>query len=401
MKEKLSSRDKNLFERNIFLTYLRGCFSWGRFFVPVLALFYIASQVSLEQFSIIFAVFSLSILILEIPTGVLADLLGKKKTLILSSLMYVIEVVIIAFFNGFWPLLIAKIISGMGVSLSSGTGSALIYDSLTRLGREEEHKKILGKLLYLTNISMAIVFITGAYLFTLYYKLPAYLSLPFLIANLVVAFFLKEPFNPSKKFNIKNAYAHLIEGLKSFLKNKYLVYLALFTLIIGSTISMMLSYSSTYYELIFIPVALIGVIAFVQSLLTAYSSRRAHKWEEKLGERKSLFFIQLIIILALLCMGFMLPKVGFVFLLIISFTGGFYSVLIGDYVNRHVKSSHRATMLSINNMFDNIGEFLLFPVLGFGIKSIGMGNTFTYFALFVVVYLVILWFVFRKVSSNS
>ena len=60
---------------------------WGRFFIPVLALFYIASQVSLEQFTIIMAVFAFSTLILEIPTGVIADLLGKRKTLLISRLM--------------------------------------------------------------------------------------------------------------------------------------------------------------------------------------------------------------------------------------------------------------------------------------------------------------------------
>src|SRR3989344_7479236 len=97
--------DKKYFERNITLNYIIGSLMWGRFFIPVLALFYIASQVSLEQFAIIMSVFAFTTLILEIPTGVIADLLGKKKTLLLSRLMYVIEIVIIAFGNGFWPFL--------------------------------------------------------------------------------------------------------------------------------------------------------------------------------------------------------------------------------------------------------------------------------------------------------
>ena len=114
---------------------------WGRFFIPVIALFYIASQVTLEQFTIIFSIFALATLILEIPSGVVADILGKKKTLLLSRALYVIEVYILTFHNGFLLFLIAKIISGFGVSLSSGTSSALLYDTLKKLKRERKNIK--------------------------------------------------------------------------------------------------------------------------------------------------------------------------------------------------------------------------------------------------------------------
>jgi len=74
---------------------------WGRFFIPVLALFYVASQVSLDQFAIIMSVFALTILILEIPSGVFADLLGKKNALFLSRGLMLVEVFILATANGF------------------------------------------------------------------------------------------------------------------------------------------------------------------------------------------------------------------------------------------------------------------------------------------------------------
>ena len=54
-------------ERNITLYYTMSSLMWARFFIPVLALFYIASEVSITEFSIIMGVFSLGILLLEIP----------------------------------------------------------------------------------------------------------------------------------------------------------------------------------------------------------------------------------------------------------------------------------------------------------------------------------------------
>ena len=53
---------------------------WGRFFIPVLALFYVASQVTLPEFGVIMAAFALVILLLEIPTGIVADFLGTPSS---------------------------------------------------------------------------------------------------------------------------------------------------------------------------------------------------------------------------------------------------------------------------------------------------------------------------------
>ncbi len=377
--------NKKNFERNIKLNYIISSLMWGRFFIPVLALFYIASQVTLEQFTIIMAVFAFSTLILEIPTGVIADLLGKKKALLISRAMYVIEIILIAFFNGFWIFLIAKIISGIGVSFGSGTNSALLYDSLKRLGREKEHKKISGLTNTVSKVSMAVVFIIGAYLFGLNYKLPAIASLPLIILGFVLTFFLKEPYQSKTKINLKNSLNHMKNGFNLFKNNYSLKYLAFFTFLIGSTISMMLSLSSKYFEAILIPIALIGVVSFVMNLVSAYSAKKAHSIEEKIGEKKSIYLTTILIFISLFLMSFVAPYVGLLFFLIIAWVQGFYEVIIGDYVNHHIESSHRATMLSINNMFDNMGITLLFPLIGYFNKVYGLKISLFLFSIFILI----------------
>jgi len=63
-------------KRNIPLLFVTASLVWVRFYIPILALFYIASQVTFKEFTIILAVFSLVTLLLEVPSGVFADLLG-------------------------------------------------------------------------------------------------------------------------------------------------------------------------------------------------------------------------------------------------------------------------------------------------------------------------------------
>lgn len=51
---------------------------WGRFFLPVLALFYIASQVTVDDFTIIMAAFAAVTFALTVPSGVIAGLVRRR-----------------------------------------------------------------------------------------------------------------------------------------------------------------------------------------------------------------------------------------------------------------------------------------------------------------------------------
>jgi predicted MFS family arabinose efflux permease len=248
---------------------------------------------------------------------------------------------------------------------------------------------------YISNISMAFVFIIGAYLFTINPKLPAILSLIPIITGFILIFFMTEPYRNRKKVNFVNSWKHLKEGLRLFWNNNYLKYLAMFTFIILSAVSVMLSFSSAYFQEIRIPVYLMGAVAFVASLITAFSSKRTHKLEEKIGEKKSLFIVQIALIFSIVLMSLMIPYIGVLFYLLIPFVNGFFNVLVSDYANRNIDTQHRATMLSINNMFGNIGNTFIFPVIGWGIKSYSMGRTFFVFGIFIMAFLFIVYF-YRK-----
>ncbi len=388
---------KEVLKRNVPIMAATACLMWGRFFIPVLALFYIASKVSLTQFSIIMSVFSLSILLLEVPTGVIADLLGKKKTLILSRSFYVMEIFLLAFFNGFWIFLVAKIISGFGVSLSSGTTSAMLYDTLKKQGRAKEHKRINGFITTLSNVFMAVVFIIGAFLFSINYKLPAIVSLPIISVGLVLTFFLEEPYITKKKLNIHNYFKHMKEGISYFRKSNFVKHLAFLSFFTSAAIVISLSMSSAYFEKILIPVSLIGVIAFASSMITAFISKKAHKWEDILKEKKSIFIIQFFVVIGIVLMSLMLPYWGLLFYFIIPFIYGFEQIVFSDYLNRNIKSSHRATLLSLNNMFGNLGIFLLFPLVGYLIKVKSFAFSYSSLAIIILIgYSLIYFYLWRN-----
>lgn len=384
-------------KKNILLMYITQSLMWGRFFVPVLALFYIASQVSIAQFSLIMSIFALATLLFEVPSGVITDLIGKKRALLISRFMYVVEIFLIAFFNGFWIFLVAKIISGIGVSLSSGTDSALMYDTLKKMKREKEYKKIAGIQSTIVSISMAIVFIIGGFLFSINNKLPAIASLPLIAIGFILTFFMEEPYKNKRKLCWYNSVKQLKESIYFFRKSNYVKYLAFFSLPIAALISILFSMSSAYFQVISIPIFVIGILAFISSMVTAFSAKISHPLESKLGEKKSLLLMWLFVFLGVGLMALMLRQIGAVFFFFIPFVDGIFGVVIDAYANKYIKTSHRTTILSIKNMFNNIGVFILFPIVGYLTKLISLqfsliflGAFFLVYSVFLLIYLKIL-----------
>jgi MFS family permease len=340
------------------------------------------------------AVFSLTILLLEIPSGVLADLIGKKKTLLIARFLYIIEIAIMAFGNGFWPFLIAKILSGIGTSMTSGTTSAFLYDTLKRMNREKDYVKISGTVWAITNTSMAFVFITGAWLFTIDNKLPAILSLPLVTLGWILTFFTEEPYPPKAKLTVSNSWKHLKEGLTYTWNHKYLKYLILFSLPIGTTAAILMNTTSAYYEAIGVPVAFIGTIAFANSIISAITGKKVHKIE-KLTDRQMLRLIEIIMITSIFLLALMKPYIGIIFYFGIFISFGLYMVLVDHITQKHIETSHRATVTSIKNMAENVGIFMLFPIFGY-IAKINMQSAITVLGTFMLVYAIVLYFYANK-----
>ncbi|MFH1978396.1 MAG: MFS transporter [Candidatus Aenigmatarchaeota archaeon] len=382
-------------QRNIPLIYISSGLMW-RFFVPVLALFYIASQVPIEEFAIILSVFALVTLALEIPSGVVADLLGKKRTLLVARFIYIIEIILLAFFNGFWLFLVAKILSGVAVSMTSGTNTALLYDTLKKLGREKENKKVYGNLTMITHIFMAFIFVAGGFLFSIDPKLPAIATIPLVVAGFILTFFLEEPYKNKKKLTIKNSFIHLKESFVYLKKHNYVKLLVLYSAPIIGTAGMLFSLSSVYFEIILIPVYLLGIIAFFTAMSTALASRKAHVFEEKLGEKKSLIVMQLISLIGLGLIALMVNYFGVIFYFFVPIVFGFSVVVVSDYMNKRIETSHRVTLLSIKNMIDNLWIFILFPIIGFWTKTESMQASFSYLWIVIVIYLAFLVLYFKK-----
>ena len=93
---------------------------WFMLFMPYVVPFYTSNGLTMHQVMILQAVYSVSIVVLEIPSGYFADVIGRRRTLILGAILGAAGYAVYSFSYGFLGFLVAELVLGFGQSFISG-----------------------------------------------------------------------------------------------------------------------------------------------------------------------------------------------------------------------------------------------------------------------------------------
>ena len=140
--------------------------------MPIVVPFYESNGLSMKDIMVLQAVYSIAIVVLEIPSGYLADVIGRRKTLIIGAMFGTIGFTTYSFSYGFLGFLVAEIILGIGQSCISGADSAMLYDSLLERGEEKKYTRFEGRITSLGNIAEAVAGILGGLLAGITLRVP-------------------------------------------------------------------------------------------------------------------------------------------------------------------------------------------------------------------------------------
>jgi hypothetical protein len=157
---------------------LYGFLKNQRFFDPFLMLFFLEKNLSYTQIGVLYSVKMLTRAILEIPTGVIADALGRRGTMIFSS-SYIVSFIVYYFSGNYFFLIVASFAFGVGDAFRTGTHKAMIFEYLKYKNWEDQKVHYYGHTRSWSQVGSAvssliaavIVFYSGRYtdifLFTL------------------------------------------------------------------------------------------------------------------------------------------------------------------------------------------------------------------------------------------
>ena len=178
------------FRMQIFKFEMYGFLKNLRFFEPYLIIYLTLSSLNLFQVGLLISIREIVIYIFEIPSGVIADMYGKKVELIMCFVFYIISFIVFFFATSFWMFAVAMILFGLGEAFRSGTHKAMIMGFLDHNGIKETKTKIYGQTRAMSLVGSMVMSII-AIVFVLWLPELKYLFLmsiiPYLLDVLLIA----------------------------------------------------------------------------------------------------------------------------------------------------------------------------------------------------------------------
>ena len=344
------------------LYILRGlAFAW--FPIPTIVLFYESYGLNIEQIVLLKTILSLSVLILEVPSGYLADLWGRKACLVVGSGVWIVSWLIYCTGSSFLEFAIAEILAGVTGSLISGANTALGYDTLLQLGREQYYQVWEGRLVAIAGISEAVCGIIGAAIASINLVYPFYLQTVCLIIYFGLALTLIEP-----EYHQSIVETQKLDRLKNIIidvvKRPRLRWLILLSGTFSSASFLIVWLSQDYLKQLEIPIQAFGWTWAIFHLGMSLASVNAYRLQRYLGIKKATFILVLILAISYVGLGNIERIYGIVFIMAIYMVRGFCSPLILNAINQQISSSVRATILSINSLVFRIAFAIVAPIIG-------------------------------------
>ena len=360
----LSEEKKRKLEGNIWKFYVLSFVSSLWFSSAIFILYY--QSFGLNYFQIGFLEMSIALfaLFLEVPSGAFADLIGRKWTVMIGMVGLSAGMLALGLAAGFFSLLFACFILAIGASMISGADIALIYDSLKNIGREKEFLKIRSRCVLVFYSAITIAAAAGGYMFSINIRLPYYLSA---VTFGITAFFMlsmQEPYIIKKRYNIARHIKQMKEGLRQLVRHEKLMWLTIMGICLGIFVLFFHNIVAQPYVLgLGFKVEHLAVVFAGIFLATGLIISQAPKIEKSLGEKKSFYAMVVLQFITFLLLASLAGKYVVFIVLLQYVMWEFTDVLMQTYMHEHIKSSHRATVVSIQRMIFGIVVVFVITVM--------------------------------------
>jgi len=318
------------------------------------------------QVMVLQAFFVFFIFLLEVPTGAIADHLGRKVSLILAAVMNTIAVLVYAAKPSFSVFLVGEFLWATSFALASGADEAFLYDSLKQMNEEDHSKKVLARFRSFEMSAYMVAAPVGSAIasFVGLRQTMVFMSVPFLLAFLL-ALTIEEPAYADRKES-RGYLETLVQGLKSFREHRILRILT-FDMVSISTLAFLIIWTyQPYLKEMGIPLVYFGFVHAGMTGMQIAVMNNFGRLEKLFGSRKGYLMGSAVIAGGAFVLLGIVPKpvVALPLLFVITGFGLSRRVLFENYMNKHIESSVRATVISAVSMIATLVMGLMYLALG-------------------------------------
>lgn len=338
--------------------------------VPVLSLLLIDKGASLSNISIIMGIYSLTVVVLELPTGILADVIGRKKIFCLSLIVALFGYSVILIGQGMIFLCIGIIFYGTSRALSSGSFDALFIDSyIETFGKDKLHK-ITVRLSVLDSLGLSLGALTGGVLpkfsqnlivdiGTFDLNLIAEILLIIIVLLLSVVFISENSKSEIKKnISLKN---HIKDSSLIVIKNRTIKCIFISAFATGFFLLTIETYWQPHFTSLLPDNSmywLLGIISFLYFASSIFGSIISEKIIERynLDFKKMYLILRTMLVSSLIVAALQLNAYSFiVFYTLIYLFLGMSNIPENVILNSEIPGNIRASVLSVNSLVLQMG----------------------------------------------
>ncbi|TVT52254.1 MAG: MFS transporter [Azoarcus sp. PHD] len=355
----------------------------SRFYYPVLAVLFLDLGLTATQYTLLNFVWALVIVLAEVPSGVLADRIGRRPLVLAAALCMVAEMLVLAAApqNGglllFLFCLLNRVLSGLAEAMASGADESLAFDALADEGREREWPQVLAQLMQWRAVGMVVAMLVGSAVYdpsllnalaasaglafaldqatTL--RFPIYLNLLTALGVLIVCLRMQEPARRSGGAipTTRQAVESMLDAGRWIARNPLALFVIIGGLLIDSVLRVFMTFGSAYYRMIDLPEASFGIIGATMAGIGIVVAPMARRLVTAGSMLRTYGALAALALLGLVGVALGIPHWGVLFALPLSAAMAAVGFAVSHYLNAAVDSRHRATVLSFKGLAFNLG----------------------------------------------
>ncbi len=357
-----------------------------RFYYPVFMVMFLRYGITLEQFGLLNAAWAIVIVLLEVPSGALADLVGRKALLVAAAVMMALEMLLLAVVptESAWvlpALLLNRVLSGAAEAFASGADEALAFDSMKAAGREGDWPRVLERLMQFGGLATIVAMITGSLVyspdlfntvgswlgrspqltFAETFRLPIWLTFLSACGAIGVTLAMREPQNAAtpKPVGLLEPFRQTIRTGGWILANPLVLVVIAAGVLFDQPIRQLLVVSSQLYARIAIPELFFGVISAGTAVIGLFAAAPMRRLATLQSPRANFWLLVAVVTVGLAGTALLIPWWGVGFFMLLSLSMRLLMFLQSHYLNQLVDSQHRATVLSFRGLAVNVSYGLM------------------------------------------
>lgn len=342
---------------------------------PIYSLLFASRGLSVSQISLLLAIWSVPVVILEVPTGLIADHWNRRKMLVVATLLKALCYLLWLIADGFFLFAVGFVCWGVAEAFCSGSEEALLYDTLILSNQEHEFDRIYGKGLSFASIAVGISCLTGGFLadfFGMKFVLILSVSTSLLTTLATLRFcetnLYLQSLSTNHPFGVKD-YLTIIRDAAYFCFSRKFLFLVLLLMVgVVAMAGLIDEYDPLIASSFGLNLSIIGIWVGARNLIEAIGSTLAYRLKRLSWFRLQNTFVSTwtLAVVAGISIGLfalfntlIAAPLYALFYLLLSMA----MVLQEEYLQREIREQARSTVHSLVSLAMNLYGILLFGIL--------------------------------------